>query len=524
MTLIATSNGIFDADTPLDLAQIMALFRNDPLGFVLWAYPWGKAGTELENEYPDRWQIAVLEDIRMALEKNESLPEEQRIPIQIAIASGHGIGKTALIAWINHWFMSTNVDPQCVTTANTENQLSTKTWRELRKWHRLSIHEHLFEWTATTFKLKERPETWCANAIPWSKDRPESFAGTHAEAVLYSFDEGSAIIDEIYEVSEGAMTSGRCIWIVFGNPTRNTGRFRSCFGKFRHRWITRSIDSRTARKTNKAKIKQWIEDYGLDSDFVRVRVLGRFPKQASNQLIAESDVENCFEFEARGYEIYPISICVDVARFGDDQTTVGAWQGRKGLELKGYHGKNVVEVATLAAECYRYHRNRTPQHIQVRVFVDDVGVGGGVTDILKTWGIPVTGVNSGAKAKDSERFLNLRAEMWWRGREAIQAGYDLPEEPRLKDDLVNIEYFMTASQKIQIESVDDLKARGFASPDYGTNFVLQFAYPQVIDIIDQTARSAQQSRPGAGSTTMQRRREQGYGHNKKTFTRGNAIW
>lgn len=516
MTQITTQNNFLDTSAltaPESLGATIAQFYNDPLGFVLWAFPWGEG--DLEGEYPDRWQIAVMEDIRMALERNEALPPEERIPIQIAVASGHGIGKTALMAWLNLWFMSTNRDPRIVVTANTFNQLSGKTWAELSKWHNMMLHKHLFKWTATRYFCLENPAEWKSDATPWSKHTSEGFAGTHAKAVLYLFDEASAIEDTIWDVSEGAMTTERCLWIVFGNPTRNTGRFRACFGKFRHRWITRSIDSRTARKTNKAKIQQWIDDYGLDSDFVRVRVLGKFPRQASNQLISEEDVEFCQnEYEAVGFELYPISICCDVARFGDDLSTIGAYQGKKTHELRAYSGQNVVQVASLVAECYRYHRNNTPSHIKIRIFVDDIGVGGGVTDILKTWGLPVTPVNSGAKADDPEKFLNKRAEMWWRGAQAIKGGFELPEEPRLKDDLINIEYFMTPNgQKIQLEAVKDLKERGLPSPDFGTNFVLQFAYPLRLDIIEPTAAA---SKRAGGSETMQRRREQGYGKNRKS--------
>jgi len=494
-------------DLLADIGKVMAGFHNDPLGFVLWAFPWGQG--ELAGEYPDRWQIAVLDDIRKGLEHNESLPPEERIPIQIAVASGHGIGKTALMAWINLWFMSTNRNPRIVVTANTFNQLSSKTWAELSKWHNMMIHKNLFDWSATKYVCLENPAEWKADATPWSKHRSEGFAGTHAAAVLYLFDEASAIENTIWDVSEGAMTTERCIWVVFGNPTRNTGRFRECFGKFRHRWITRSIDSRTARKTNKAKIQQWIDDYGIDSDFVRVRVLGKFPRMASNQLISEDAVDHCMtEYKAIGYEIYPISICCDVARFGDDLSTVGAYQGKKTHELKGYAGKNTVEVATLCAEAYRYYRERYPG-VRIHIFVDDIGVGGGVTDILKSWGLPTTGVNSGAKADDPEKFLNKRAEMWWRGAAAIGAGFELVNEPRLKDDLINIEYFMTAAgQKIQLEAVKDLKERGLPSPDYGTNFMLQFAYPLRLTITDQTRLSPTRS---GGTTTMQKRKEQGYG-------------
>ncbi len=502
---------------PQSIGAIVAQFYNDPLGFVLWAFPWGSG--ELDGEYPDRWQIEVLEDIRKALEYNETLPSDQRVPVQIAVASGHGIGKTALMAWINLWFMSTNKNPRIVVTANTFNQLSGKTWAELSKWHNLMIHKHLFNWTATKYVCLENEAEWKADATPWSKHRSEGFAGTHAKAVLYEFDEASAIENIIWDVSEGAMTTERCIWIVFGNPTRNTGRFRECFGKFRHRWITRSIDSRTARKTNKAKIQQWIDDYGMDSDFVRVRVLGRFPRQSSNQLISEDDVDRCMnEFEAIGFEIYPISICVDVARFGDDLTTIGAYQGKKNHELQSYSGKNVVEVASLTAEAYRYYQEKYPG-TKIHIFVDDIGVGGGVTDILKTWGLPVTGVNSGGKADDPEKFINKRAEMWWRGAVAIREGCELVKEGRLKDDLVNIEYFMTAAgQKIQLEAVKDLKERGLPSPDFGTNFVLQFAFPLRLTIPSRTPTTAQAS---GGSTTMQRRRELGYG--KKPTSRPNRV-
>lgn len=502
-----------------ELSDIMARFRNDPLGFVLWAFPWGEPGTELENEYPDRWQIAVWEDIRAALEINEARAPEDRTPIQVAIASGHGIGKTAFMAMTDLWFISTNVDPQIVTTANTKNQLQTKTWRELSKWHRLMVHKHLFEWTATKFYLLGRAETWASNAIPWSSSNPEAFAGTHAHAVLVKFDEGSAIADIIYDVVEGAMTTERCIWLVFGNPTRNTGRFRACFGKYRHRWITRSIDSRTARKTNKAKIKQWIEDHGIDSDFVRVRVLGKFPRMASGQLCSEEAVEYCMkEFECIGYEFYPISICVDVARQGEDQTTVGVWQGKKGHELRGYlkpdnSKTTVVRTATLAAEAYRHYKEKYP-NCKIRIYVDDIGVGGGVTDILETWGLPVTGVDVGKAADEPHKFVNKRAEMWWRGAVAVANGYELPEVERLKDDLVNMQYFQTVpAGKIQMISVPDLKSQDLPSPDYGTNFMLQFAYPQLLDIINEAGVASRQSK--GGSETMARRRGQGYGSRRQ---------
>lgn len=509
-----------DIDTT-DLAETMATFKSDPLGFVLWAFPWGEEGTSLANEYPDRWQIAVLEDIRKGLEHNESLPDDEKVPIQVAVASGHGIGKTALMAWINLWFISTHVTPRIVVTANTFKQLAGKTWAELHKWHEKMIHKHLFIWTAERYALRENLAEWKAEAVPWSKDNSEAFAGTHADNVLYLFDEGSAIDDSIWDVSEGAMTTQCCLWIVFGNPTRNTGRFRACFGKFRHRWITRSIDSRTARKTNKAKIRQWVEDYGKDSDFMRVRVMGKFPNFASNAIVSEEQMDYCMDgkHDSVGYEMYPISICCDVARDGMDLITYGAYQKDLCHEMRGQpkvdnSKRTVVKTASAIAEMYRHYRAAYP-HVKVRCFVDDDGVGGGVTDILDDWGIPVTGVKSGATEvmsdDDRKRFINMRAKMWWHGGQAIANGFDLRNaDARLKEEMVNMTYWhQPGNMKIQMEKVEDLKARGLPSPDYATNFVLQFAFPQLLEIVDKSAPAAK--RTNAGTTTMQKRRDHGYG-------------
>jgi len=139
--------------------------------------------------------------------------------------------KTALVAWLIYWFISTRPHPQIVVTSNTKSQLETKTWRELAKWHKLAINSHWFEWTATKFYYKQHPETWFAAAIPWSKERSEAFAGTHEQHVLVIFDEASLVDDSIWETTEGAMTQPGAFWCVFGNPTRNTGRFSECFKK-----------------------------------------------------------------------------------------------------------------------------------------------------------------------------------------------------------------------------------------------------------------------------------------------------
>jgi hypothetical protein len=201
-----------------------------PLRFVMLVFPWGEPGPLENYDGPDLWQTQTLLRIEQAIREGLPLGSPS---IRLAIASGHGIGKTALVAWLILWFISTRPRPQIVVTANTKNQLTTKTWRELAKWKEMAAHGHWFEHTGTQLKLKAREATWFATAVPWSAANASAFAGTHEEHVLMIFDEASEIDRIIWETAEGAMTTPGAMWFCFGNPTVNTGRFRECWTRFR---------------------------------------------------------------------------------------------------------------------------------------------------------------------------------------------------------------------------------------------------------------------------------------------------
>jgi hypothetical protein len=440
-----------------------------PLKFVESAFPWGTGLLEGETG-PDTWQRDVLARIEMQLNATEQ-------PLHLAVASGHGVGKSALVAWIVLWFLSTRPHAQVVVTANTKPQLDTKTWRELAKWHKLSQIAAWFQWTATKFYHREHPETWFAAAIPWSKDRPEAFAGTHEQHVLIIMDEASAIDDLIWETTEGAMTTPRAIWLAFGNPTRNTGLFKQCFpgGRFAHRWHTLQVDSRTAKKADQSQIRQWIEDYGEDSDFVRVRVKGAFPRTSSLQFIGEDLIHLAQSRPAIGYDWAPRIIGVDVARYGDDATVILIRQGNRILEKAIYRQKSTTEVAGLVARAISVYQPSA-------VFVDVVGIGAGVVDQLRALGHGVIGVNAGESASEPQRFRNLRAEMWSKMRDWLRdSGCLDPHDTELAAQLMGIEYGYDASERLQLERKEDLKARGMASPDIADSLALTFARPVTMD-------------------------------------------
>lgn len=448
----------------VELIKDIAKFYDNPLGFVKYTFPWGDGS--LKDESIDEWQAETLTDIGNAVKNGASIEEA----IRLAISSGHGIGKTAFVSWVILWFISTREFPQIVVTSNTANQLSAKTWRELAKWHRLAINKHWFEWTATKFYHKEYPDTWFASAIPWSINNSEAFAGTHEKHVLVIYDEASGIHDQIWEVTEGAMTTPGAMWLAFGNPTKNTGRFRECFGKFKHRWLTKQIDSRQAKKASLKQIQQWVDDYGEDSDFVRVRVRGVFPRAGSNQFIGSDVVEQCIKYVAEGYEGLEKILGVDVARFGEDQSVLTRRQGRKVHKPNKYRGLDTMQLASKVVE-------EIDEYKPDAVFIDGVGVGSGVVDRVRQLrpSANVIEVNAGQTANDSSKYFNKRAEMWGRVRDFLKAGADLPDDNELHEELQSVEYGFSPKQQIQIEKKEDMKARGLSSPDCADSLCLTFA-------------------------------------------------
>ncbi len=466
---------ILTEEQELELQDAVLEFVDDPLGFVRFAFGWKEPGDLADEAGPDKWQEDIL---RLIGDNCLGVGEA----VRFAVACGYGVGKSALVAWIILWFTSTRPECAGVVTANTKNQLTQKTWRELALWHKRMIHAHWFEWTATKFYFKAAPDTWFISAVPWSEHNSEAFAGLHAEHVLVLFDEASAVSDVIWEVAEGAMTTPGAIWGCFGNPTKNTGRFRECFGRFRHRWNTRQVDSRQAKMANQAQLEAWVKDYGEDHDFVRVRVRGEFPSAAVSQFIP-SDAVSAAIARDDVEVLSPRVMGIDVARFGDDQSVILLREGNKVSIIRRFRGLPLDQFSNQCAAAINEYQPDA-------VFIDGVGVGGGVVDILRGNKFRVDDVVAGASPLEPKKYKNLRAEMWGKMRDWVINYGKLPDDRELYDDLVSIEYGYDNVGAIQLEKKEDLKKRGLASPDVADALAMTFARP----VASKEAQEALESR------------------------------
>lgn len=459
-------------------------FTHDPYGFVLWAYPWGEQGTSLAKEDgPDDWQREQLEDIGARLQAD---------PFSIvrdASASGHGIGKSAEVCWLIHWALMTHEDSRGVVTANTETQLRTKTWAELHKWHgllRFQTLRDMFKLEATSIFSTEpgKDRTWRIDAIPWSAQNTEAFAGLHnaGKRTIFLFDEASKIDDLVWDTASGAMTDAETeiLFLAYGNPTRNTGRFKEVIaGSHRHQWRHRQIDSRNVKRTNKELLQSWIDVYGDDSDFVRVRIKGQFPRASSTQFIGSDVVQAARKRPVMpGVTLDPIIFGVDVARYGDDESVLAIRRGRdaRSIAWKRWRGADTMQIAgDVAIEAQRWHADA--------IFVDVGAMGAGVVDRLRQLGVEnVYEVNFGSTGREVDwggnvpvKTRNKRTEMWASMRHWLKLGC-IPDEDDLEADLIGPEYGYGPDQvSIQLERKQDMKKRGLASPDDGDALALTFA-------------------------------------------------
>lgn len=491
-----------------ELADEMAKCYLDPYRFVIVAFDWGRG--ELENfEGPDKWQTRFLKDIRDRLQNLRSSEETINDALFYATKAGHGVGKSAATSWIILWLMSTRPHFAGVVTANTRDQLTRKTWREVEIWRRRCITGHWFKYNATSLHHVVHKDTWRTDAIPWSEHNSEAFAGMHnagrGQAII--FDESSGIADIIWEVAEGAMTDPDAFWFTFGNPTKRSGRFYDCWNKFARRWNKFTVDARDAAVANKKRIAEMIEDWGIDSDYVRVRVLGDFPYQDVATLINAEWLDRALYRPINGFERYRPIWGLDVARFGDDRTALVKRRQRYLMEpVTFWQGLDLMQICQrIKAIWDDTEEDDKPSAI----CVDAIGVGAGVVDRLnemasegKFDNTQILGINVSESASVHDKFARLRDELWWRARswfEKLNVSMQQDVEMRsrwildddeqffsssdsrtarkspITDELRDILFSYLPNGKIKLEPKQDTKERLGRSPDGADAFVLTFA-------------------------------------------------
>jgi hypothetical protein len=475
----------------INLAKDVGDYYADPLGYVMYAYPWDtneslqlvKLPKPWSEKYkqvygPDQWACELLERIGQEVKQRKFDGKHAVDPIRIAYVSGHGPGKSTLTGWLVDWITSTRPYSQGTVTANTATQLATKTWAQIARWKRLSITSRWFDISTGKGNLKlchkEFRDSWFCSGQTCKRENSEAFAGQHAanSTSYYVFDEGSAIDDIIWEVSEGGLTDGEPMMFVFGNGTRNNGKFYNCFNdsKVRDRWITKRIDSREAQITNKKQIQEWIDDYGIDHDFVRVRVLGLFPNQSVSQLIGRGLVVEAHDrkYGVADYSFAPVIIGVDPAWQGDDRSVIVLRQGLHSKILGKYLKMDNIKLAEMV--------NQFWDHYKADACFIDMGWGAGVIDYLRRIGKNPLPVSFGSQFPSTSEYVNKRTEIWCKMKQWLVDGGQIDKDEGLIEDLVapELHFQLNTGRKI-LEPKEAIKKRVGFSPDIAEALALTFS-------------------------------------------------
>lgn len=406
------------------------------------------------------------------------------------VKSCHGSGKTFISARIALKFLHSYPHSIVISTAPTFRQVRDLLWKEINTAYSNAKYKLPGDMLDVRYNLDA---DWYGVGL--STDDPTSFQGYHAPYILVIGDEASGIKRDIFDAIDGITSTGYTRILLIGNPTDPTGYFADTFKSELWNKLTISCfdtpnfstiqsleqlrNSTQEQRDSAVKIPylitpQWayerMGEWRIDSPLFQARVLGEFPKEADDTLIALHYVESAIERQQTGDEE---QIGLDVARFGSDRTVFAFRKGNKIINFEWFAKEDTMQTVGRAINYLR-------QFPEAIMKVDEIGVGAGVVDRLKEseFSDRVFGVNVAEKAEDDEnmKYVNLRAKAFWQLRERfVQNDIALIDKGTVISDLTNIKYkFRSSDGALQIESKEEMKKRGLRSPDMADAMMLAF--------------------------------------------------
>lgn len=460
-------------------STFLTKYRNDPARFVRECIRFFK------SDGPTAYQLETM----------DRLPVEKRVSVR----GPHGLGKTALAAWVILWFALTRdtagVDWKIPTTASAWRQLTKYLWPEVRKWARR------VDWEKVGWRgpLNENTELLTLSlklingeAFALASSDVSAIEGAHATSLLYVFDEGKAIPDDIWDGAEGAFaspTTGEALALAISTPAEPQGRFYQIHARqpgledwwARHVTLEEAIAAgRISREWAEQRKRQW----GEKSAVYQNRVLGEFAASEEDGVIplawVEAANQRWLEWQDQG-KLLPeglTAVGVDVARSGADKTVLALRYGWVITELRRYSKADTMETAGRVHAVIRHSGN---------AIIDVIGIGAGVVDRLrespglKARVIPFNASERTDRLDSSGElgFYDSRSAAWWNLRELLETEpIALPPDDQLTGDLVAPKWRVMSGGKVKIESKDEIRKRINRSTDDGDAVIQAFWQPR----------------------------------------------
>lgn len=434
---------------------------------------------------PEAW---VRERLHQTVwSKQADIMQAVRDHRRTAVRSAHGVGKSHVAALVASWWLDRYPpgDAFVVTTAPTFSQVRAILWRYIRRIHRagdLPGRVNQTEWHIDD-------EMVAFGRKPADHDEA-AFQGIHAPHVLVILDEACGIHPDIWVAADALTTNEGCALLAIGNPDNPASEFRRVCtpGSGWHTIGISAFDSpnltgeRVPADVGKALVaRSWVEEkrveWGEDNPLYRSKVLGEFSDDAPNQVVRTSDVAQCRIAPDDNHPpdaLLPVQLGVDVGGGGDEtviRERCGVLAGREWRKRTD----RPEEIAPLVLHAIR----ETGATV---VKIDSIGVGFGVIGELRNMrghGASIIAVNVAEKASKPDKFVNLRAELWWEvGRGLSERhGWDLSTMENADATVAQLlepRWDLDPQGRIRVEKKDEIIKRLGRSPDNADALLLAF--------------------------------------------------
>lgn len=422
---------------------------------------------EVLGAQPDDWQDEFLTAIAWGKRR-------------ISVRSGHGVGKSTAVSWAAIWWMFTRFPQKTVITAPTAAQLYDALFAEMKRWvNRMPpTLRSLVNAKTDRLELIAAPDESFVSLRTSRAEQPEALQGVHSDHVMLIADEASGVPEAVFEAASGSMSGESAVTILLGNPTRSTGYFYDTHTKDLG-FYTMKVSCVDSPRVSREYIKEQANRFGEESNAYRVRVLGEFPLGDDDTVIPIFLVEGA---QQRDILLTPDMRPIwglDVARFGSDRTALCKRYGA--IVPERVQWKRGLDTMQVVGWVKNQYDNTEGKDRPSEILVDVIGLGAGVCDRLRELKLPARGINVSEAPAFGNEYLNLRAELWFKTREWLEArDCRLPDDDTLKTELATVRYRFTSSGKRQVESKEEIKKRGVPSPDLADSLILTFAGDAVI--------------------------------------------
>ena len=434
-------------------------YRNDPVSFV----------RNVFKAEPDEWQTEFL----------EAISDNNR---RISVRSGHGVGKSTAASWAMLWYLLTRYPVKVVVTAPTSSQLFDALFAEIKRWVKEMppALSELLEVKSDRIELKPSPTEAFISARTSRAEQPEALQGIHSDNVMLVADEASGVPESVFEAAAGSMSGHSAVTVLLGNPVRGSGYFFETHNRLKDEWFTLHVNCEKSKRVSKEFVREMAIKYGEESNAYRVRVLGEFPLADDDTMIPFSVVEQAMNRDIEVDKFASMTYGIDVARFGSDKSALAKKKGNVITEVKKWRGLDLMQlVGAIKAE----YDSEEPEDRPLNIYIDSIGLGSGVVDRLREMGMPVVGINVSESPAMKNAYINLRGELWGKMKNWLeQRNCVLPKDDDLLADLTAPRYTFNSSGKLRVESKEEMKKRGLASPDLADACILTLAGEAAVGI------------------------------------------